>query len=313
MRLFDRFFVLIFLLIPFTWGGSFIAAKFVVADIDPVSTVVFRFLLSALIMLPWLFIFHRKHHPDLRDRSYWVHLLLLVAIGGISYHIFFFWGIAYSNPTNAAIIVALNPFFTAFGEIIFFKIRRSTRFYIGFLVAFSGALWVNITRSGHLDLSNLGLGELLCLIASLLWSAYTLTAKATKKEGWDSLWLNAYNYLLTALLILPFSGQMFTSDFWQGISTPAWLGIWYMAIFPTTIGYTMFYIGVQRKGPAWASTFIYLVPSITANLDYLFFDALFNAPLVIGTTMVVIGLLYGNIGEKQIIWLRCNLKFLTKF
>jgi drug/metabolite transporter (DMT)-like permease len=134
-----------------------------------------------------------------------------------------------------------------------------------------------------------------------------LTAKATRKEGWDSLWLNAYNYLLTALLILPFAGQMFTAQFWHSISTPAWLGIWYMVIFPTTIGYTMFYIGVQRKGPAWASTFIYLVPSITANLDYLFFDAIFNVPLVIGTTMVVIGLLYGNIGEKQIIWLRSKL------
>ncbi|MEJ2544331.1 MAG: DMT family transporter [Calditrichaceae bacterium] len=232
---------------------------------------------------------------------------MLVAIGGISYHIFFFWGLTHTNPTNAAIIVALNPFFTAFGEIIFFKIRRSTRFYIGFLIAFSGALWVNITRGGHIDLSNLGLGELLCLIASLLWSTFTLTAKATKKEGWDSLWLNAYNYLLTALLILPFAGQMFTAEFWGSISTPAWLGIWYMVIFPTTIGYTMFYIGVQRKGPAWASTFIYLVPSITANLDYLFFNALFTVPLVIGTTMVVIGLLYGNIGEKQIIWLRSKL------
>ena len=304
MRFIDRFFTLIFLLIPFTWGGSFIAAKYVVQDIDPVSSVILRFFLSALIMLPWLFLFHRKRHPNLKDKSYWLHLLTVVLIAGIGYHIFFFWALKYTSPTNAAIIIALNPFFTAFGEIIFFKIRRSVRFYIGFLIAFGGALWVNIARGGHIDFSNLGLGELLCLAASLLWSAYAITAKATKKEGWDSLWLNAYNYLLTALLIIPFAGQMFTAEFWQAISTPAWLGMWYMVIFPTTIGYTMFYVGVQRKGPAWASTFIYLVPSITANLDYLFFKVLLTPAMVIGTTMVVLGLLIGNLGNKQLDWFR---------
>ena len=312
MRLFDRFFVFIFLLIPFTWGGSFIAAKYVVHDIDPVSMVVLRFFLSAMIMLPWLFLFHRNHHPNFKNLSYWFHLLILVIIGGISYHIFFFWGIKYTSPTNAAIIIALNPFFTAFAEIIFFKNRRSTRFYIGFIISFSGAIWVNIARGGHIDFSNLGLGEFLCLIASLLWSTYAITAKATKREGWDSLWLNAYNYLLTALLLIPFTRQMFTSEFWQAISAPAWLGIWYMVIFPTTIGYTMFYVGVQRKGPAWASTFIYLVPSITANLDFLFFNALLTPPMVIGTTMVVIGLIYGNLGEKQLVWLK-NILIRLKF
>ncbi len=307
MRFFDRFFVFIFLLIPFTWGGSFIAAKYVVQDIDPVSMVVLRFFLSAMIMLPWLFLFHRNHHPDFKNLSYWFHLLTLVIIGGISYHIFFFWGLKFTSPTNAAIIIALNPFFTAFAEIIFFKNRRNARFYAGFIISFSGALWVNIGRGGPIDFSNLGLGELLCLIASLLWSTYAITAKATKREGWDSLWLNAYNYLLTALLLIPFTWQIFTSEFWQAISTPAWLGIWYMVIFPTTIGYTMFYVGVQRKGPAWASTFIYLVPSITANLDFLFFNALLTPPMVIGTTMVVIGLIFGNLGEKQLVWLKSKL------
>jgi drug/metabolite transporter (DMT)-like permease len=74
-------------------------------------------------------------------------------------------------------------------------------------------------------------------------------------------------------------------------------------IFPTTIGYTMFYIGVIRKGPAWASTFIYLVPSITANLDYLFFKVTLTTSMVAGTTMVVFGLLIGNLGKKQLEWM----------
>jgi drug/metabolite transporter (DMT)-like permease len=73
-----------------------------------------------------------------------------------------------------------------------------------------------------------------------------------------------------------------------------------MAVFPTAIGYTLFYIGVQKKGPAWASTYIYLVPSFTANLDHLFFGAPFTMSFVIGTTLVVFGLIFGNMSQQQI-------------
>jgi drug/metabolite transporter (DMT)-like permease len=299
----DRFFSLVFILIPVTWGGSFIAGKYVIADIDPVAGVLIRFVLSGLLMLPWLAILHRKAHPNFKDLQYLKHLVLVIITAGIGYHLFFFWALKYTSPTNTAIIIALNPFFTAFAERIIFKHKRSNRFYLGFVIAFSGALWVNIARGGSIDLSSLGMGELFCLIAALLWSAYAILAKLTRKDHFDSLWTNAYNYLFTGILLIPFAPQLFAMEFWKGIGVPAWLGLWYMIIFPTTIGYTMFYIGVIRKGPAWASTFIYLVPSITANLDYLFFDAKLTISMVAGTTMVVLGLLYGNLGIKQIDWM----------
>ena len=73
----------------------------------------------------------------------------------------------------------------------------------------------------------------------------------------------------------------------------------YMAIFPTAIGYTLFYVGIQKKGPAWAAAFIYLVPSMTANLDLIFFGADFTFSMVLGTTIVVVGLFVGNLPQRQ--------------
>jgi drug/metabolite transporter (DMT)-like permease len=299
----DRFFTLIFLLIPITWSGSFIAGKYVIQDVDPISSVLIRFTLSGMLMLPWLTALHRKKHPDFKDKQYLFHLILVILTAGIGYHLFFFWALKHTSPTNTAIIIALNPFFTALAERVIFKQKRSQRFYIGFMIAFTGALWVNIARGGSLDLSNLGIGELLCLMAALLWSAYAILAKLTRKDHFDSLWTNAYNYLFTGLLLIPFAPHLFSSEFWSGIGIPAWTGLLYMVIFPTTIGYTMFYIGVIRKGPAWASTFIYMVPSITANLDYLFFKVTLTTSMVAGTTMVVFGLLIGNLGKKQLEWM----------
>jgi drug/metabolite transporter (DMT)-like permease len=66
-----------------------------------------------------------------------------------------------------------------------------------------------------------------------------------------------------------------------------------MAIFPTAIGYTLYYIGVQRRGAGWTASYIYLVPPLTACLDLAFFGAPITVALVVGTFLVVSGLIIG--------------------
>ncbi|MBD3223914.1 MAG: EamA family transporter [Caldithrix sp.] len=297
--MFNRFFGLFFLVIPFTWGGSFIAGKYVVHEMDPFTSVMFRFLLSAGVMLPFLILKYRKTHPYILDVKFIKHIIIVVLTSGLGYHIFFFSALKFTSPTNTAIIIALNPFFTAFAETFLFRRKRPYRFYMGFILSFAGAIWVNLAKGGEIDFSSLGWGELFCLGAALSWTLYTLLAKATKKQEWDALWINAYNYLLTGLILIPFLGNQLSPSFLSSISMAGWFGLLYMAIFPTVIGYTLFYIGVQKKGPGWAVTFIYLVPSITAMLDFAFFRAVFTMPMFLGTTLVVIGLITGNLTEKQ--------------
>lgn len=295
----NKYFTPIFLAIPVTWAGSFIAAKYVVQSIEPLESVFFRFFFSALIMFPFLLLFKKNTHPPLFKPKFLKHLLFVVLTAGIGYHIPFFAALKYTSPTNTALIIALNPFFTALGERILNREERSKRFYYGFMIAFVGAMWVILSK-GNGNFSMPGKGEIFCLIASLFWSVYTIFSKYTKEPKWDSYWIGAYNYLFTALLILPFSMNLWSLNYWQNISNVAWSGIWYMAVFPTAIGYTLFYIGVQKRGPAWASAFIYLVPSMTANLDLIFFGANFTVSMVLGTTFVVLGLFVGNLSQKQI-------------
>lgn len=293
----DRFFALIFLLIPSTWAGSFIAGKYVIAELDPFGSVFWRFLLSAGAMLPFLLACKRHRHPDFSDKKFLMHLIIVVLTAGIGYHLFFFLALKYTTPTNTALIIALNPFFTAIAEVVIFRKRRPGRFYFGFILAFAGAILVNISKNGAFDFNNIGTGEILCFLAAVTWSIYTILAKLTRDEKWDSLWLNAYNYLFTALLIIPFMPGLF----WPQLSMQAWSGILYMAIFPTAIGYTLFYVGVQKKGPAWATTFIYLVPSFTVVLDHLFFRAAISIEMIGGTIAVVSGLIIGNLAKERLL------------
>ncbi len=296
----DRTFTLLFLIIPISWAGSFIAGTYVVRELDAVASTMLRFLFSAAAMAPLLLFFMWRQRPGFRERSWWTHLAGVVLFAGVGYHVLFFSALQHITPTSTALIIALNPFFTAFGEIVFLKRRRPGRFYAGFLLAFSGALWVNAARGGRIDIAHLGIGEALALGAALSWAVYTLFARATKKPEWDSLWINGASYMITALLLIPLTGVLPILHSLGSAASATWLGLIYMAIFPTAIGYTFFYVGVQRKGAAWAATFIYLVPSFTAILDFAFFRAHFTSEMAGGTVLVVAGLLLGNLpGRKR--------------
>jgi drug/metabolite transporter (DMT)-like permease len=293
---FERWFGVLYLSVPFTWAASFIAARFVVAEIDPLRSVVWRFALSALALLPFLVAFRRRQHPDLTRPANLRHLAVVVGLAGICYHLLFFWALTHATPTNASLVIGLNPFFTAVGEVLLLRRPRPARFYVGFALALVGAALVILLRGG--GFARPGLGELLCLLAALSWSAYALITGATRAEGWDPLWTNAYGYLLTALLLLPFAGIWRGQALWAGLTLKGWLGCVYMGVFPTAIGYTLFYLAVQRRGPGWASAFVYLVPPLTALLDHLVFAARLTPAMLGGTALVVLGLAVGTLERR---------------
>ncbi len=69
MKDLDLFFPLIFLAVPLTSSGAFIAGKYAVRDFDPAGIVVIRFIIFALVMLPG-FSFRRDTHPPFRDKRF---------------------------------------------------------------------------------------------------------------------------------------------------------------------------------------------------------------------------------------------------
>ena len=137
MNWINRYITWLFFVIPVRWAGSFIAGKFVVAEISPLESVFWRFLFSAAIMFPFLLTRNKNRHPRLTEKKFIHHMTIVVITSGVIYHLFFFWALKYTSPTNTALIIALNPFFTALGEILVLKQMRTLRFYIGFLMAFS--------------------------------------------------------------------------------------------------------------------------------------------------------------------------------
>ncbi len=120
-------------------------------------------------------------------------------------------GVVLSGATNPTMLANTAPVWVGLGALIFFKERLSTRFWMGLILAMSGA--VLILGLDALRGATLGIGTLLGLMAAVFYGGYFLITQQGR-ESLDSL---TYTWLMTvsaciALLVLgvvlghPFTG-----------------------------------------------------------------------------------------------------------
>ena len=89
------------------WGGTFVAGRYIAADIAPLLSACLRFVLASATLMAVLAM-RRQLVIGLTARQ----LFTVVALGffGIfAYNIFFFYGLQHINASRASLIVALNP------------------------------------------------------------------------------------------------------------------------------------------------------------------------------------------------------------
>ncbi|MGQ9497427.1 MAG: DMT family transporter [Desulfotomaculales bacterium] len=118
-------------------GGAFVAAKIVVAQIDPQVAAAARFGLSFAVLMLFLVVFEKTPRPALRD---WLMLAALGFTGIFLYQEFFFHGMRFAAATDGALMVASNPVFTVLLAGWFLQERVGTAQVGGLLLSVAGML-----------------------------------------------------------------------------------------------------------------------------------------------------------------------------
>jgi drug/metabolite transporter (DMT)-like permease len=72
------------------------------------------------------------------------------------------------------------------------------------------------------------------------------------------------------------------------------LGIFYLGIFGTVVGFVWYYEGIKKIGPTKASLFINFVPVSAVILAFLILDEPITLSLFIGTILVCAGVYLTN-------------------
>ena len=274
------------------WGGTFIAGRVVAKDVGPFSAAFFRFAIASsfLTLIVWR-IDGRLLLPKKRQM---VPIILLGLTGVFTYNVFFFKGLKLINAGRASIIIANNPIFIAILSAYFFKEKLNLIKAVGIIISVTGAIIV--ISKGNLNeivQGNIGRGEIFIFCSVLSWVVYSLIGKVVMADL-SPLSSVFYSCVIgTFFLFFPACFEGILNNF-HHYPIMAWLGIFYLGIFGTVVGFVWYYEGIKMIGPTKASLFINFVPVSAVILAFMILDEPFTLSLFIGTILVCAGVYLTN-------------------
>ena len=274
------------------WGGTFIAGRVVAKDVGPFSASFFRFAIASsfLILIIWR-IDGRLLLPKKRQM---VPVILLGLTGVFTYNVFFFKGLKLINAGRASIIIANNPIFIAILSAYFFKEKLNLIKAVGIIISVTGAIIV--ISKGNLNeivQGNIGRGEIFIFCCVLSWVVYSLIGKVVMADL-SPISSVFYSCVIgTFFLFFPACFEGIFNNF-HHYPIMAWLGIFYLGIFGTVVGFVWYYEGIKMIGPTKASLFINFVPVSAVILAFMILDEPITLSLFIGTILVCAGVYLTN-------------------
>jgi drug/metabolite transporter (DMT)-like permease len=279
-------------LVAAIWGGTFVAGRLVSQSIPHFSAGAARFLVAALALLcvTW-----RQYGglPSLSREQLW--LTLGLGLSGIFfYNACFFAALALLPASRTALLVALNPVATALIAALFLGQRLSWLRWLGIAVALLGAAIV-VSR-GELSLhlfAAAGRGELIMGAAVLSWALYTVLGQRALRSL-SPMVATTYASLWGVLFLVLASIPEWRQIHWAQLGWPTLAAVGYLGLFGTAVGFTWYYQGVQRLGPARAAIFTNLVPVFGVLFGMLLLGEALLPSMLVGGAVVIAGVMLTN-------------------
>jgi len=290
----SQFIYLKLLLTATFWGGTFIAGRIVAGNVAPFSAAFLRFATASIILLFVTWQVEGKLPTLKRDQI--VPIILLGMTGIFTYNVFFFKGLKIIPAGRAALIVATNPIFISVLSAYFFKEKLNWIKGAGIILSVIGAIIV-ISRGNLFEMfnGNFGLGEFYIFCCVFSWVAYSLIGKAIMTNLSPLVSVTYSSVVGVVGLFLPAYIEGIMHDF-SYYSIQDHLGILYLGLFGTVLGFLWYYEGIKNIGPTKASLFINFVPISAVLLAFFILGEGITFSLLIGAILIISGVYSTNTG-----------------
>ena len=277
-------------------GSSFLFSKHLLESFEPLNLLGIRFLLAFLILFV---LFSRKVIADIRKDPRVIHASLL--LGGVYFLCMAaeLIGLQYTTAStcsfleNSAIVIV--PIMEAFLLRRFPKpvITASTIItFIGIgLIVLRGSADGTAAGSSHF-FGSLGLGEILCMVAALLYAAAIIITDRISKK-YDPLTLGILYVGFMGLLGLASSFIVETPHLPQ--SGSEWIMLLALAVLCTAFGFTIQPVAQKPLSSESAGIICALNPLSTAVLGWILMGDALGVSGVIGAILILAGIILPNL------------------
>lgn len=280
------------------WGTTFVSTKILIADgLTPVEILLYRFLLAYIGI--WFFCPRKLFAKSWNDE-----LLFLGAglCGGSLYFISENTALGITLASNVSLIICTAPILTALLSRLFNKGERLKRHLIyGSLMALLGVGLVVFNGSFILRINPLG--DMLTLLAALMWAFYGLILRRLGNR-YPTLFVTRKVFfygvvtLIPVLIASPIHLQLAV------LSRPAVIGnLLFLGIFASLLCYIMWNTAVKELGVVRTTNYIYVVPLVTLLTSALVINETITVVALIGSVFILSGV---YVAEKGFAFRRIN-------
>lgn len=267
------------------WGTTFISTKILLNDFTPVEILFFRFILgfvALMIVYP--------HRMKVVNRK---HELLFAAAGlcGVTlYYLLENIALTYTMASNVGVICALSPFFTAIVAYLFLKEEPlRLNFFLGFVVAMVGIYLISFSGASNFQLNPLG--DLLAVVATIVWAVYSVLTRKISNYGYNTFQTTKKIFFYGILFMIP---TLFLFDFKLGLERFAnpinLFNLLFLGLGASALCFVTWNFSVKVLGPVKTSIYIYMIPVITVVTSVIVLHEKITGLAAIGTLLTLAGL-----------------------
>ncbi len=271
------------------WGASFIATKYLLAELTPETIISMRLILAITLLLSIALIQKRDFSINFKSHLY---ILVLAMIA-----VFHLWiqvtGLKFTTASNTGWIIGTAPIFMAILGLIFFKEKLNALKIIGIITATFGLLLL----VGKGDLSNIDLiknkGDLLVLSSSFTWGIYSMVNKKISLN-YPPLMTILYLFIMMAIIIIPFTVSASSINSVKNLSGLGWIAILFLGLLCSGVSYVIWAYALREMESAKVGAYLYFEPFVTVLTAWIFLREEITLLMILSGLIITAGVFLVN-------------------
>ena len=249
-------------LLSILWGGSFFFNGVVLKELPPLTVVLLRVAIAALMLLPLL---HAYRIPLPKGVPGWKRFFAIGLLNNVLPFSLIVIGQTYVSSGLASILNATTPLFTIVVMAVAGEEKLSARRVAGLVAGLAGVI---VLHGGGLAFeAGQGIGILLCLAAAFSYGLSALLARRLLVNS-PPLGTATFQLLASAAMMTIVAGVV--NRPWQlpVPSAATWLAVIGLATLSTALAYIVFFQILRRSGATNVMLVTLLIPVTATLLGY---------------------------------------------
>jgi drug/metabolite transporter (DMT)-like permease len=274
-------------LLAVLWGGSYFFTKIALHDVPPMTIVFARAFIGGAALLVVLRLMGQRLP---RAPGIWRALIVMGALNNFVPVVLMVWGQRYIAIGLASILNATTPLFTVFlAQFLTHDEKLTLSKLVGIVLGFLGvATMIGTEAMAGLD-AGVG-GEVLCLLAALLYGFSAIYGRRFPSMGLPPITLATGQVTASAAMILPLT--MLIDRPWllppPGLAT--WASLLCLGLLSTTLGFILFFRILATAGATNLMLVTFLSPVTAILLGAGFLGERLAPRHILGVALIAIGL-----------------------